>query len=77
MDNVFRTSDYFVRTGAPRTESFIRSVLNELPQPKNTRERNLQQLQLAERLRGQLGGELDMIGCVEAVAPLYANKFPH
>jgi hypothetical protein len=73
--NPFRTSDYFVRTGAPRVEAFIRSALSEQKPPKSLRERNLAQLQLAERVRGQF--ELDITSAVEAVAPLYGQKFPH
>lgn len=81
LDNPFRTADVFVRTGAPHVESFIRSALREQPSPKSLRQRNLAQLLLAERVARQF--ELDndpqaaLRKAVEAVAPLYEQKFPH
>lgn len=71
----FDTSRAFIRTGAQRIDSFIRAELRKLQPPKDIRARNLAQLVLADRLRATY--ELDLVSAVEAIAPMYAAKFPH
>ena len=64
-----------IRASSPRVTGFLQSAMRELPAPKNLRERNVQQLLLAERMRGQFG--LELLECVEVVSATYGTKFPH
>lgn len=74
LDPVFDTAQCFTRVASPKVTSFVASVLRELKAPKSLSERNLAQLQLAERVSRQF--DLDVVSAVEAVAPLYEAKFP-
>ena len=56
-------------------QSFIQSAVTELQPPTNLKDRNVQQLTLAERLRSQF--DLDRIDALIAVATVYGNHFPH
>lgn len=79
-DNPFATADVWIRTGAPKVDTFIHSALRELQPPKSVKERNLAQLVLAERLMRNFEfgtGNAGLTKAVEAVAPLYSAKFPH
>lgn len=74
LDPVFGLTDMFLHTAAPRCTAFIASAIRELQAPKSLAERNLAQLLLAKRVSKQF--ELEITAAVEAVAPLYAAKFP-
>jgi hypothetical protein len=64
-----------IKASSPRVTAFLQSAMRELPIPTSLRERNVQQLLLAERMRGQFG--LEFLECVEAVSATYGTKFPH
>lgn len=64
-----------IRAGSPRITGFLQSAMRELPVPQNLRERNVQQLLLAERVRGQFG--LELLEAVTVVSATYGTKFPH
>lgn len=70
-----------VRNGSPRVTGFLHTELGKLPAPRNVKERNLAQLMLARRLTERFDFDDDprraLVKAVEAVAPLYGNKFPH
>ena len=74
LDPVFNVADLFMRVAAPKTTSFIRSLLMEEQAPKSFAERNLRQLVLAKRIAAQC--ELELVAAVEALAPLYESRFP-
>lgn len=72
----FNTASVFIRTGSPQVGSFLESALRECQPPRSVKERNLAQLILAERLQRQFEFP-DLVKAVEAVAPMYAARFPH
>lgn len=74
LDPMFNIADLFMHVAAPKVTSFIRSVLLELEPPKSMSDRNLAQLKLARRVAEQF--DLEVVSAVEAVAPLYAARFP-
>jgi hypothetical protein len=69
------------RVASPRVTGFIHTQLGKLAPPKSTRERNVAQLTLARMILARFEFDQDperaLVKAVEAVAPLYGQKFPH
>jgi hypothetical protein len=72
--SVFQADQQYIRIAAPFVTAYIAAALVAMTPPKSLAERNLDQLKLARKVAAAY--EMDIVHAVEAVAPMYAAKFP-